>query len=381
MSDSKVKSTELFITLNQAVKDVTAIREWLYCVKDNLNELISKGINDFEESAKEAFLSYKNLSDDKLNELRAFYENVANPFTYAQEKEPTNPRLNDIWYKTDSLEIFKLVKNPKVTFLQVEQPQGGEIEDIWFKLDEENSNTGKFFICEELSEEVWVNSSLPSDLEATFNQEETPDNATLGDIWKKTSTGEFFVYTKLVKETIWTFKKDLDLKPYVWLNANETFVKEISQINVNFTNKTKEIEADFFSQNQKLEELKNEIFNNLIFKELPICRKNPNKNEHLANKNYVDYGGGILNLGTHSAINIDLSKAQHFSLNANRGCRIGVANFGGLGKSGTITIYNAQNLAGFNAPFYFRLAQSGFSGTEVFAYFCIASNIIRLVRT
>ncbi|EHN6916902.1 hypothetical protein KJK76_001768, partial [Campylobacter jejuni] len=92
-------------------------------------------------------------------------------------------------------------------------------------------------------------------------------------------------------------------------------------------------------------------------------------------------GGGIRNLGTTGSINIDLRQAQHFILTANANTRIGVANFGGVGKSGTITINNCQNVVAFNAPFNFRIAQSGFSGTETFAYFCISAAKIRLVRT
>ncbi|EEU4899727.1 hypothetical protein HET20_001520 [Campylobacter coli] len=113
----------------------------------------------------------------------------------------------------------------------------------------------------------------------------------------------------------------------------------------------------------------------------PVSATNPTANNQVANKSYVDYGGGIKNLGNQTAPKIDLRQAQHFILTANAGTSIGIANFGGVGKSGTITINNCQNVVAFNAPFKFRIAQSGFSGTETFAYFCIASNNVRLVRT
>ncbi|WP_170227656.1 hypothetical protein [Campylobacter volucris] len=120
---------------------------------------------------------------------------------------------------------------------------------------------------------------------------------------------------------------------------------------------------------------------NTTFKLIPNCEVNPTADAHLARKWYVDYGGGIKNLGTVGSTNIDLREAQHFILTANAGTQIGVANWGGAGKSGTITIHNCQNVTAFKAPFNFRIPQSGFSGTETFAYFCIAANNIRLVRS
>ncbi|ELD0678324.1 hypothetical protein ACIP8J_000376 [Campylobacter coli] len=113
----------------------------------------------------------------------------------------------------------------------------------------------------------------------------------------------------------------------------------------------------------------------------PVCGANPTQDAQLARKWYVDYGGGIRNLGNQTAPKIDLRQAQHFILTMTAKGAIGIANWGGAGKSGTITVNNAQNITAFSAPFKFRVAQSGFSGTETFAYFCIASNNVRLVRT
>ncbi|EPM7490726.1 hypothetical protein ACTPWJ_000278 [Campylobacter coli] len=117
------------------------------------------------------------------------------------------------------------------------------------------------------------------------------------------------------------------------------------------------------------------------FNVAPVCSANPTEDTQLARKSYVDYGGGIKNLGNQTAPKIDLRQAQHFILTMTARGAIGIANWGGAGKSGTITVNNAQNITAFSAPFKFRIAQSGFSGTETFAYFCIASNNIRLVRT
>ncbi|ELJ3788266.1 hypothetical protein QQW28_001420 [Campylobacter coli] len=117
------------------------------------------------------------------------------------------------------------------------------------------------------------------------------------------------------------------------------------------------------------------------FNAAPVCSANPTEDTQLARKWYVDYGGGIRNLGNQTAPKIDLRQAQHFILTMTAKGAIGIANWGGAGKSGTITVNNAQNITAFSAPFKFRIAQSGFSGTETFAYFCIAANNIRLVRT
>ncbi|EDB1538744.1 hypothetical protein [Campylobacter coli] len=117
------------------------------------------------------------------------------------------------------------------------------------------------------------------------------------------------------------------------------------------------------------------------FNAAPMCGANPTQDAQLARKWYVDYGGGIKNLGNQTAPKIDLRQAQHFILTMTARGAIGIANWGGAGKSGTITVNNAQNITAFSAPFKFRIAQSGFSGTETFAYFCIASNNVRLVRT
>ncbi|EAK0111657.1 hypothetical protein BV554_01600 [Campylobacter coli] len=117
------------------------------------------------------------------------------------------------------------------------------------------------------------------------------------------------------------------------------------------------------------------------FNAAPVCGANPTQDAQLARKWYVDYGGGIKNLGNQTAPKIDLRQAQHFILTMTARGAIGIAKCGGAGKSGTITVNNAQNITAFSAPFKFRVAQSGFSGTETFAYFCIALNNVRLVRT
>ncbi|EFO6657868.1 hypothetical protein HNH37_000174 [Campylobacter coli] len=444
LDNSKIRSTELYATLSQATKDVTAIREWLYASKDRIDEHILENLNAFDEKVKEALQNYENLSDEKLNMLKELYKKVVYPFDYASDEEPTMANVNETWFKTDEAKIFKFIKNPQITFLQKERPKERKINDIWFKpMDDVNLQVGEFYLCEKvLKNEAWINPSLPENLEPAFNQEEAPQNATLGDIWKKgdeyfvyikTTSGnswtspenpseytptyeseeepseaklgeiwkkgnEYLIYARVTNDTAWILKSDLGLDAFIWFNEEKENINFILSLIGDL-----KMLSDALKKNQKMlsDALKqkvglkgdetlngnktlngNNIFNGTnTFNKALTSRANPTNDNHLTRKWYVDYGGGIKNLGTTGSINLDLRQAQHFILTANAGTRIGIANFGGVGKSGTITINNCQNVVAFNAPFKFRIAQSRFSGTETFAYFCIASNNVRLVRT
>ncbi|HEG1539899.1 TPA: hypothetical protein SCP57_000535 [Campylobacter jejuni] len=474
LDNSKIRSTELYATLSQATKDVTAIREWLYASKDRIDEHILENLNAFDEKVKEALQNYENLSDEKLNMLKELYKKVVYPFDYVSDEEPTMPNVNETWFKTDEAKIFKFIKNPQITFLQKERPKERKINDIWFKpMDDVNLQVGEFYLCEKvLKNEAWINPSLPENLEPAFNQEEAPQNATLGDIWKKGN--EYLIYARVTNDTAWILKSDLGLDAFIWFNEEkeninfilsligdlkkedekeETSKNEIKDLEQNLSNKQEELEnikkqieealakdppqnvdnlnekktqleqeitkmqEDLNHKQNELEQIQKDkslvsqkmlsdalkekvglkgdetlngnktlngdnIFNGTnTFNQALTSRADPTNDNHLTRKWYVDYGGGIKNLGTTGSINLDLRQAQHFILTANAGTSIGIANFGGVGKSGTITINNCQNVVAFNAPFKFRIAQSGFSGTETFAYFCIASNNVRLVRT
>ncbi|HED5010133.1 TPA: hypothetical protein R4840_000071 [Campylobacter jejuni] len=520
LDNSKIRSTELYATLSQATKDVTAIREWLYASKDRIDEHILENLNAFDEKVKEALQNYENLSDEKLNMLKELYKKVVYPFDYVSDEEPTMANVNETWFKTDEAKIFKFIKNPQITFLQKERPKERKINDIWFKpMDDVNLQVGEFYLCEKvLKNEAWINPSLPENLEPAFNQEEAPQNATLGDIWKKgdeyfvyikTTSGnswtspenpseytptyeseeepseaklgeiwkkgnEYFVYSRVTNDTAWILKSDLGLDAFIWFNEEkeninfilsligdlkkedekeETSKNEIKDLEQNLSNKQEELEnikkqieealakdppqnvdnlnekktqleqeitkmqEDLNHKQNELEQIQKDkslvsqkmlsdalkekvglkgdetlngnktlngdnIFNGTnTFNQALTSGADPTNDNHLTRKWYVDYGGGIKNLGNQTAPKIDLRQAQHFILTMTARGAIGIANWGGAGKSGTITVNNAQNITAFSAPFKFRIAQSGFSGTETFAYFCIASNNVRLVRT
>ncbi|ECH5257765.1 hypothetical protein FPW35_07345 [Campylobacter coli] len=443
LDNSKIRSTELYATLSQATKDVTAIREWLYASKDRIDEHILENLNAFDEKVKEALQNYENLSDEKLNMLKKLYKKVVYPFDYVSDEEPTMANVNETWFKTDEAKIFKFIKNPQITFLQKERPKERKINDIWFKpMDDVNLQVGEFYLCEKvLKNEAWINPSLPENLEPAFNQEEAPQNATLGDIWKKgdeyfvyikTTSGnswtspenpseytptyeseeepskaklgeiwkkgnEYLIYARVTNDTAWILKSDLGLDAFIWFNEEKENINFI----LSLIGDLKKEDEKLVSKKMLSDALKEKvglkgdetlngnktlngdnIFNGTnTFNQALTSRANPTNDNHLTRKWYVDYGGGIKNLGNQTAPKIDLRQAQHFILTMTAKGAIGIANWGGAGKSGTITVNNAQNITAFSAPFKFRIAQSGFSGTETFAYFCIASNNVRLVRT
>ncbi|EDF9389753.1 hypothetical protein GCC63_07930, partial [Campylobacter coli] len=67
------------------------------------------------------------------------------------------------------------------------------------------------------------------------------------------------------------------------------------------------------------------------FNVAPVCSANPTQDTQLARKWYVDYGGGIKNLGNQTAPKIDLRQAQHFILTMTAKGAIGIANWAGAG--------------------------------------------------
>lgn len=489
LDNSKIRSTELYATLSQATKDVTAIREWLYASKDRIDEHILENLNAFDEKVKEALQNYENLSDEKLNMLKELYKKVVYPFDYVSDEEPTMPNVNETWFKTDEAKIFKFIKNPQITFLQKERPKERKINDIWFKpMDDVNLQVGEFYLCEKvLKNEAWINPSLPENLEPAFNQEEAPQNATLGDIWKKgdeylvyikTTSGnswtspenpseytptyeseeepseaklgeiwkkgnEYLIYARVTNDTAWILKSDLGLDAFIWFNEEkeninfilsligdlkkedekeETSKNEIKDLEQNLSNKQEELEnikkqieealakdppqnvdnlnekktqleqeitkmqEDLNHKQNELEQIQKDkslvsqkmlsdalkekvglkgdetlngnktlngdnIFNGAnTFNQALTSPTNPTNDNHLTRKWYVDYGGGIKNLGNQTAPKIDLRQAQHFILTMTARGAIGIANWGGAGKSGTITVNNAQNITAFSAP-------------------------------
>ncbi|EAI7196048.1 hypothetical protein DSV23_09080, partial [Campylobacter coli] len=355
LDNSKIRSTELYATLSQATKDVTAIREWLYASKDRIDEHILENLNAFDEKVKEALQNYENLSDEKLNMLKELYKKVVYPFDYVSDEEPTMANVNETWFKTDEAKIFKFIKNPQITFLQKERPKERKINDIWFKpMDDVNLQVGEFYLCEKvLKNEAWINPSLPENLEPAFNQEEAPQNATLGDIWKKgdeyfvyikTTSGnswtspenpseytptyeseeepseaklgeiwkkgnEYLIYARVTNDTAWILKSDLGLDAFIWFNEEKENINFILSLIEDLKKKDKSLVSQKMLSDALKEKvgLKGDetlngnktlngdnIFNGTnTFNKALTSRADPTNDNHLTRKWYVDYGGGI----------------------------------------------------------------------------------------
>ncbi|EKM6312037.1 hypothetical protein PU670_001890, partial [Campylobacter jejuni] len=217
--------------------------------------------------------------------------------------------------KTDEAKIFKFIKNPQITFLQKERPKERKINDIWFKpMDDVNLQVGEFYLCEKvLKNEAWINPSLPENLEPAFNQEEAPQNATLGDIWKKgdeyfvyikTTSGnswtspenpseytptyeseeepseaklgeiwkkgnEYLIYARVTNDTAWILKSDLGLDAFIWFNEekeNINFIlsligdlKKEDEKEETSKNEIKDLEQNLSNKQEELENIKKQI--------------------------------------------------------------------------------------------------------------------------
>ncbi|EDP8414083.1 hypothetical protein G3S47_000404 [Campylobacter coli] len=329
LSDERNEVTEVFETQK---KEFTTLVDTSKVMIDNLNHIFNANYqakkNEFSIIFNEKLHSLNENKQDFLNELVSAKENGLNKINETKEQS-----LNEI------------IQTKEQGLNELETKKGECIDEI--------DNQARIYDI----------SGVKANLDITIK--------TLEALIDTNKTLEALIDTKV------------SLNGDEEINGNKTFVNPIL-VKVDPTNDnhlTNKIYVDA-ALNTKANLNGDNIFNGTnTFNKALTSPIDPTNDNHLTRKWYVDYGGGIKNLGTTGSINLDLRQAQHFILTANAGTSIGIANFGGVGKSGTITINNCQNVVAFNAPFKFRIAQSGFSGTETFAYFCIASNNVRLVRT
>ena len=115
------------------------------------------------------------------------------------------------------------------------------------------------------------------------------------------------------------------------------------------------------------------------FSAVPVCSILPTADNQLANRNYVKKRGAFVAV-TGGAIN--LNAGINFSLNLTAATNITVANAASnVGQTGEIFIAKGANIRAFNAPFNFRVAQSGFGNNEVFSYTVVSKSLVRIVRS
>ncbi|TKX30647.1 hypothetical protein [Campylobacter estrildidarum] len=430
----QLTSVEEYKFLSPIAQDIQAIRLKLNGIMDELEVFIN-------EKKDATIQEYKDLVEQKIEELRKLYERVVNPFDYSSDLEPYKPNLGEIWFKKDTAEIYIYKENPDITYFGKETPKTSNTGEIWFKnTNDEDFHEGQFYVAEQVVEgKAWIDPTLPATFKAKFNQseqpkddetelgdiwyrnntkeyliyvkttsgnfwanpqipstfsakfstEEKPQEPNLGDVWYKSDTKEYLVYARVTDTNTWVLKTDLAIKAYIWQKTNkpETNYSEPPSIEKEPIKPTDAVNKKYIDDliNSINDEIKNKvglegdetIDGAKTFKK-EIVINDPKADNQAATKKYADHQGGLVT----SAAAIDFTKGVHFNITLSAKSAISVSNWGSLiGKSGTITINNANNITAFNAPFKFRATQSNFSGTEIFAYFVVSNSHIRLVRS
>lgn len=408
LSDERNEVTEVFETQK---KEFTTLVDTSKVMIDNLNHIFNANYqakkNEFSIIFNEKLHSLNENKQDFLNELVSAKENGLNKINETKEQGlneletkkgecideiDNQARIYDISGVKANVEYLLSLLNEKDDgkddgikdeIANIEQgikDKEQELEEIKKQIEEALNNNDelkqKNEELKEIKNQIYeaLSQEPPADTSEIEERKEELENQ-IAELEKEIA-GELINKKEEIEKELEEANQNLEDKNNE-LEQNEKDKKLITQKVLDITIKTLEALIDIKVSLNGDEEINgNKTFANPI-----LVKVDPTNDNHLTRKWYVDYGGGIKNLGTTGSINLDLRQAQHFILTANAGTSIGIANFGGVGKSGTITINNCQNVVAFNAPFKFRIAQSGFSGTETFAYFCIASNNVRLVRT
>lgn len=82
---------------------------------------------------------------------------------------------------------------------------------------------------------------------------------------------------------------------------------------------------------------------------------------------------------TITSLEVDLRQGDNFVLNPSAPGTLALKN-GTVGQSGAIVVNNANHVSAFNGALKFRKTPTNLSGTEVFAYFVVSENDIRIGR-
>ncbi|MDV6015871.1 hypothetical protein OT394_05705 [Campylobacter jejuni] len=378
----QAKKNEFSIIFNEKLHSLNENKQ------DFLNELVSakeNGLNKINETKEQSLNEIIQTKEQGLNELETKkgecideIDNQARIYDISGVKANVEYLLSLLNEKDDGKDDG--IKDEIANIEQGIKDKEQELEEIKKQIEEALNNNDelkqKNEELKEIKNQIYeaLSQEPPADTSELEERKEELENQ-IAELEKEIA-GELINKKEEIEKELEEANQNLEDKNNE-LEQNEKDKKLITQKVLDITIKTLEALIDIKVSLNGDEEINgNKTFANPI-----LVKVDPTNDNHLTRKWYVDYGGGIKNLGTTGSINLDLRQAQHFILTANAGTSIGIANFGGVGKSGTITINNCQNVVAFNAPFKFRIAQSGFSGTETFAYFCIASNNVRLVRT
>lgn len=82
---------------------------------------------------------------------------------------------------------------------------------------------------------------------------------------------------------------------------------------------------------------------------------------------------------TITSLEVDLRQGDNFVLNPSAPGTLALKN-GTVGQSGALIVRNATNITGYDAALGFRVVPTGLKATEVFAYFVVSENEIKIGR-
>ena len=82
---------------------------------------------------------------------------------------------------------------------------------------------------------------------------------------------------------------------------------------------------------------------------------------------------------TIASLEVDLRQSDNFVLNLSSPGKLTLKN-GTVGQSGALIVRNATNITGYDAALGFRVVPTGLKATEVFAYFVVSENEIKIGR-
>ena len=82
---------------------------------------------------------------------------------------------------------------------------------------------------------------------------------------------------------------------------------------------------------------------------------------------------------TITSLEVDLTQGDNFVLNLSSPGKLTLKN-GTVGQSGALIVRNATNITGYDAALGFRVVPTGLKATEVFAYFVVSENEIKIGR-
>ena len=80
-----------------------------------------------------------------------------------------------------------------------------------------------------------------------------------------------------------------------------------------------------------------------------------------------------------TSLEVDLRQGDNFVLNPSAPGTLALKN-GTVGQSGALIVRNATNITGYDAALGFRVVPTGLKATEVFAYFVVSENEIKIGR-